>query len=482
MSQFQEEIIQTIQTSKTILFNKNNLLLFLLGTIDRNSKLYILRGNKDILTLIFKLACEEWWSLHIHKYNLIPVHYDPRTEWGNSDSDDVLSFEDVEKYRYNNIPYLEDFNAFERKRFAGCPLAIVQRHIEFPPVATVFNELNEQEPLLINMMPFDLFDPEGTLPCYLHQYIHMIESCRKYNKAFIDYKHSKYNNSVTINTRTIPLDFNNISNRIAYLTIDERPIKPGQCQRRSGLHVEGPGVIRTTEVADKSNYSPDLSWYHRWGLGRAVDEYLFGGIFIASNVADTTAVWNARIHDTYGDIVGPYGGIERLRDVLGPADHILPSQELIWMSDRTPHESLPLPTNSKTTTRQFFRLVVGEISLWFNDHNTPNPTGFSIPPGVEIIHGNKFQNKFSPQKSLWEYGNHDEIAVATDEAELRDALYKVGLGFIIDEVFKQGFSNLKTLLDKLECFDERKLDSHIYSKYTKDFIRSTLLKLKDNSG
>ena len=35
---------------------------------------------------------------------------------------------------------------------------------------------------------------------------------------------------------------------------------------------------------------------------------------------------------------------------------------LVWMTDRAPHRSNELPAG---TSRQFFRLVVGPVALWY---------------------------------------------------------------------------------------------------------------------
>ena len=61
------------------------------------------------------------------------------------------------------------------------------------------------------------------------------------------------------------------------------------------------------------------------------------------------------------------------------------------MTDRTPHESLPLKTG---TYRQFFRLVTSRVGLWFADHSTPNPFGIVPDPKItKIVRGSKFDNK-----------------------------------------------------------------------------------------
>jgi hypothetical protein len=62
--------------------------------------------------------------------------------------------------------------------------------------------------------------------------------------------------------------------------------------------------------------------------------------------------------------------------------------ELFWMTDRTPHQSMPV---REGTQRQFFRLVTGKVDAWFAAHSTPNPLG--TLPDAEIIHHDKFTGR-----------------------------------------------------------------------------------------
>ena len=41
--------------------------------------------------------------------------------------------------------------------------------------------------------------------------------------------------------------------------------------------------------------------------------------------------------------------------------------------------------------RQYFRLVTSEVSVWYEEHSTPNPLGIKPPDSVKIIKGNKFK-------------------------------------------------------------------------------------------
>ena len=65
--------------------------------------------------------------------------------------------------------------------------------------------------------------------------------------------------------------------------------------------------------------------------------------------------------------------------------------ELYWITDRTPHESRPLPNGGH---RKYFRLVTGDIGAWYQAHSTPNPNG--IQPDAPIVTHNKFTGKDPP--------------------------------------------------------------------------------------
>ena len=53
------------------------------------------------------------------------------------------------------------------------------------------------------------------------------------------------------------------------------------------------------------------------------------------------------------------------------------------MTDRTPHESLPLKPGQY---RQYFRLVTSNVSVWYAKHSTPNPLGCTPGEGVRIVY------------------------------------------------------------------------------------------------
>ena len=230
----------------------------------------------------------------------------------------------------------------------------------------------ESQGLDINMMPFRLFDPEGTLPVQCRPWIPCIRCCMA--------------------CYTSPEDF---KTRVAYITVHESDVAGGKSHRRPGIHIERPrgGQGEVSRDAEKqwalSPYqtAPFFPGCPCWGLGHWDKErgVPVDGIYMASNIAESCAVYPALISSPER-VSDEHGGIEHLREYL-PEKHLLGHGDLVWMTDRTPHESMPL-LESKHHHRQFFRLVVGPISTWYSKHNTPNPLG--ILPNAPISDVDKF--------------------------------------------------------------------------------------------
>ena len=113
-----------------------------------------------------------------------------------------------------------------------------------------------------------------------------------------------------------------------------------------------------------------------------------GGIYIASNVADSTRVWKCEV--TNDEIIGKKGMIEPMREFLPTEGVLLKPGNVYWMSDRAPHESLPMKV---TTMRQFFRIMTSEVEFWFKDLYTANPLGVLPDQNVtEIVAGKDSSN------------------------------------------------------------------------------------------
>eukprot|EP00873_Tetraselmis_striata_P040780 jgi/Tetstr1/461044/TSEL_006194.t1 len=211
--------------------------------------------------------------------------------------------------------------------------------------------------LNINMMPFDLRRPNQTLPPDCLPYLECL-----FRSALKDYFQELQSSEANI----------------AYLTIHEGKVAKDTSQRRPGLHTESPGFVRSP-CAMEFQYD-DLSW----GGGSFVGGKRTGGIYMASNVAESTKVWDVKIRKP---VIGKLGDIEHLRKHLGDG-HFMEPDKLYWMTDTTPHESLPM---KEDTYRQYVRLVVGKVTVWYRDHSTPNPYG--VQPDAVILEGDKFQDQ-----------------------------------------------------------------------------------------
>jgi hypothetical protein len=225
------------------------------------------------------------------------------------------------------------------------------------PICTRSSELSFPEPkgIVVNMMPFKLVQPKQTLPEYLHPYIDIIRQCPAV--------HTGVTSSSTFDYEAI-----------AYLTVHESFVKKGETQRRPGIHIEAPlelvagGHVAPHELDSKGEYSQEYRAMC-WGLGCNFDGWPIDGIYMASNVSDSTAIWNVRVDDPAAicDAHGALGKNKKkhertLRDLLGPPI-LAKANELHWITDRTPHESRPM---AEDTYRQFFRLVVGKVSVWYS--------------------------------------------------------------------------------------------------------------------
>lgn len=206
----------------------------------------------------------------------------------------------------------------------------------------------------VNMLPF-IFGDKSSLPPELRCYYDLIEKC--------PYKYT-----------------GNETGKVGYLTVHEGFVQAGDAQRREGLHIETPSVVDDGTAA----FTPALE--HCWGIGVFFEPDRYeGGIYMASNVANTSEVYDALVDKNIPGIVDKHGGCEHLRPLLGPSTKLAANQ-LIWMTDCTPHEALP---QAASEYRQFFRVVTSQISHWFAQHSTPNPY-VAIPENVVVVKANKF--------------------------------------------------------------------------------------------
>jgi len=258
----------------------------------------------------------------------------------------------------------------DRIRFKfGHPLVYVEEEVQgkwsffsgrTPPKLTAVPRAIHTEPRMdfplanginINMMPFIMGQPDSIPPAY-RQYWPLIKGCNLSRSE---------------------------QQKVGYLTIQESWVSAGQSQRRRGLHIDSPGA----RLSQGGNYQKER---FDWGCGivRYDSSEVQGGIYMASNVPNSCRVWNVQVAEP---VVGELGDLEHLRDALGEGT-FMEAHKLYWLTDSTPHESLPL---SKETYRQYFRLVTNSLTAWYPEHSTANPLGV-IPDSrvTNIIHGNKF--------------------------------------------------------------------------------------------
>ena len=274
----------------------------------------------------------------------------------------------------------------------------------------------------INMMPFivgETFE-DCRLPELVRPYWQLIRQCVE------PQSHREHHH--IWDRRRHPSDLG----RVYYLTIQETEVAGGEAQRRPGLHVDSPGSVNirggAAEAAGawRGRGTSHLYTGHRWGAGSchvfnvekgeskdfwdimAQDsDHLyaaFGGIYLASSVAASCRVWNCGVAP---EAVGSLGDIEHLRWALpGPGQLLRPGQ-LYWVTDRTPHESLPL---QEAATRQFFRVVTAEVSLWYRDHSTASPLGVLPDPALtRIVAGDKFSEAGLQLVTGWEEAASEQM-------------------------------------------------------------------------
>jgi hypothetical protein len=368
---------------------------FLTCTLRAEQPISKLRGLEHVLRHIWDLVCEEWLDLQLERFPLVSSTcgiVDLSHKWLNPS---------------NRIQLLEPRKyPVSRQDCAGCPTAVLAKGLHFP----------SPQGLYINMMPIRLGD-ESSYPSALNGYMKIIHACM----TFIKLTASK--------------------SKVGYITIDERIAEAGSSQRRPGLHVEAPGKLQCTYSGAEGRFVPGAE--HGWGNGVMMrNEFMEGGIFMVSNVSHTTAVWNARVDNDHG-VVGNHGDIEHLRGLLGPPSHLLEAGELVWMTDRTPHESLPVPAG---VHRQYFRLVVGEVTAWFVDHSTANPLGTRPAPSTRIVRGDKFQLFATPRRPDY-YATAGQIAAGYAQRQLYNLLCVNGLGHLYARFKAAGIRSVQDLVD-----------------------------------
>ncbi|XP_065659615.1 uncharacterized protein LOC101236717 [Hydra vulgaris] len=258
------------------------------------------------------------------------------------------------------------------------PYSLIQDSLKFPSP----NNLN------INMMPFVMSSSfrNCKLPKNTKRYWDIIKLC-------IDEQSRNSKDEI---------------GKIWFLTIQESIVDQGTSQRRPGLHTESPGfvyikndslssskdILENEKACNKKvqiggGHSEISPYFIEWGGGVNFEDVFSGGIYMASNIAGSCKVWNCQIlpGEDGKCVISELGDIEHLREFL-PESEVMKENALYWITDCTPHESLPL---SNKTYRQYIRIVTSKVSIWYEDHSTKNPLGV-VPDShiTQIVRGSKF--------------------------------------------------------------------------------------------
>ena len=186
------------------------------------------------------------------------------------------------------------------------------------------------------------------------------------------------------------------------------------------MHIDNSGPLKMENDRFKEDYMegkglcpsvvfiPNLVYNRGAGVSLR-DQPLSGGIFIASSVRNSCRLYNCKIvrdPTNSSEIIGENGDCEHIKEFL-PADKevVLEENKLYWITDRTPHKSLPLENG---TYLQFIRVVTANLSHWSAHHSTPNPCGVQPDPNrTQIVKGNKFIKNSLKVIELEKYFEYD---------------------------------------------------------------------------
>ena len=326
------------------------LLTMLQGVYDNGSPLSKLKGTLHIAQKIWKFIVGHWKSLIRIGFEIEIPHVKPGTR---------------------KILPIDCF---------FLPQQLNQRRnelITFPSP----NDLN------INMMPFKM--------CREFENCFLPENLRQYWELFIQPLFSPYREA------SARLE----EGKVCYITIHESLVGPGKSQRRPGLQIElgainrmteqksSQGVAHTNDEEVMGNGIADTEFYrHPYASATWMIDIVKGGIYMATNVSESCAVWNSQIRydkiNKAKEIIGSHGNIDIIKPYIGKQT-IMDPNKIYWITDRTPHESLQL---KKETYQQYFKLVTHWVSHWFEDYYTKNPLGLMPDSFTRIVRGSKLED------------------------------------------------------------------------------------------
>ena len=97
------------------------------------------------------------------------------------------------------------------------------------------------------------------------------------------------------------------------------------------------------------------------------------------------------VTDCINDIIGQNGAIDHLQNFLPDSSESMCAKKMYWLTDRTP---LEFQRMKKRKYCQYFLLVTSQVSHWFEDHSTTNPSGVAPDKNItKIVKGNKIKSE-----------------------------------------------------------------------------------------
>lgn len=258
----------------------------------------------------------------------------------------------------------------------------------------------------VDMLPFR-FGDIMSLPKHLCRYHSLIEAC-PYSKSE--------------------------KGKVGYLTVHEGYVHAGETQRPAGLHIQRPGMFRgycddknkneneedNGKVGYPSSFQAAVE-YSPSGVGifNGSDRYE-GGIYLATSTGrhvGACRVWDALIDNRVPGIVDDDGHCENLRHVIGGRGKVLRDNELIWITDCTPYESVPQKDGGYC---QFFQVTGPNISHWYEDYSTPNPDCPLPNHVIKVTTSTKKRRNVSDDKNTATTTNDDTKNVDNKDGENYD--------------------------------------------------------------
>ena len=130
-----------------------------------------------------------------------------------------------------------------------------------------------------------------------------------------------------------------------------------------------------------------------------------------------------------------------MREFLPVKGIFLEPSRVYWMSDRVPHESLPM---KKTTMRQFFRIMTSEVQFWFQDHYTANPMGvLPDPHATEIV----FCDETSEELHIvddWKEEGYEQMRIEKEKKKERQENEGKFRGLVFDRANRYRLEEMDT--------------------------------------